>query len=61
MWYRVKYRDETNKLHLDIVEADNAEEAFVCGEIVCGTTPEAIELIDETAFVSPLLSKVVPL
>lgn len=56
MWYRVKFRDGNNRLHMDIVEANNEEEAFVCGEIVCGTTPEAIELIDEEGFNSPLLT-----
>jgi len=62
MWYRIKFRDEQDRLHMDIIEADNEYEAKVCGEVLTGgKTLEAVELVDETKFKSPLLSAVKPL
>jgi hypothetical protein len=59
-WWRVKYRDDQNKQHLWVVEASNEEEARMLGEIETTFALESVEMVDETKFVSPLLSKVRP-
>jgi hypothetical protein len=59
-WWMAKYRDENGKLHMWPVEAETEEEARMCGEIETNSSLESIEPIDESKFVSPLLSQVRP-
>jgi hypothetical protein len=56
-WWRAKYRTDDGKLHLWVVEAENEVEATMMCEMEIGATPETLEVIDESAFASPLLTK----
>lgn len=61
-FWKAKFRDDQGRLHMELVEADNREEAQVFAEMLTGGRDiEELQMIDETKLPSPLTVSTRPL